>query len=188
MAHLWLLALTAAHPPLPTRLHAPSSPQVLSVVFSLSTAVTNLLLKLTNRVLTGRERHGTSRGQELSTFNKLAAAYLLNSVLVPLIVYSFPMFVSQVIAILSIIVCLTCALHELSFSALAILTDPCLLLTTPCHLLLSLHTSRCTQLALHTLDPTNQNSSALHISLFTPRSCRRRHGTRRAGPCLQRSS
>ena len=71
------------------------APQVLSVVFSLSTAITNLLLKLTNRVLTGRERHGTSRARELSTFNKLATAYLLNSVLVPLLVYSFPIFVSQ---------------------------------------------------------------------------------------------
>ena len=67
----------------------------MSLLFAVSTFVTNLALKLTNRALTSTEGHRTSREEELSTFNKLAVAYLLNSVLIPLVVYAFPLFVSQ---------------------------------------------------------------------------------------------
>ena len=67
----------------------------LALVFAASTSLTNLAMRLINRMLTAHEGHHTYTSQEISTYHKLSVAYVLNTVLVPLFVFSFPFFVSQ---------------------------------------------------------------------------------------------
>ena len=44
----------------------------------------------------GREQHTSKEGEQLAMFERLSAMYLINTVLMPVIVFSFPYFCTQV--------------------------------------------------------------------------------------------
>ena len=55
----------------------------------------NFLLKLLNRFMIKRERHVSKEDEQIAMFNRLALLYLVNSVLSPIIIYSFPFGATQ---------------------------------------------------------------------------------------------
>lgn len=69
---------------------------VMTALVSVVIALSNLLLKHANRRLTMWERHSTLSQYERSVFRKLSVAYLLNTVIVPLVVASIPLGFTQV--------------------------------------------------------------------------------------------
>ena len=69
---------------------------VMTGLVSVVIALSNLVLKHANRRLTLWERHATLSQYERSVFRKLSVAYVLNTVLVPLVVASIPLGFTQV--------------------------------------------------------------------------------------------
>ena len=67
----------------------------LSALIGVGMTLINYVTKVLLRPLTAKERHPTKTSLELSVFNKLAFAFMCNSVLVPLVEYSFPFFLTQ---------------------------------------------------------------------------------------------
>jgi hypothetical protein len=55
----------------------------------------NFLLKLVNRSMMGQEHHPSREDEQNAMFNKLAISYLINNVLIPLFVFTFPFFAHQ---------------------------------------------------------------------------------------------
>jgi len=68
---------------------------VIALLISLLIVTINFCIKLVCRVLTAKERWIRADDHDLSMFNKLVVAYLLNNIAVPLIVFSIPMGIHQ---------------------------------------------------------------------------------------------
>ena len=68
---------------------------IIAILISLLIVTINFCIKLVCRVLTKHERWITADDHDLSMFNKLVVAYLLNNIAVPIIVFSIPLGINQ---------------------------------------------------------------------------------------------
>lgn len=67
----------------------------LSALIGVGMTLINYVTKILLRPLTAKEHHPTKTSLELSVFNKLAFAFMCNAVLVPLVEFSIPFFLTQ---------------------------------------------------------------------------------------------
>ena len=67
----------------------------LSALIGVGMTLINYATKVLLRPLTAKEHHPTKTSLELSVFNKLAFAFMCNAVLVPLVEFSIPFFLTQ---------------------------------------------------------------------------------------------
>lgn len=67
----------------------------MSLLMSLFTVIVNFCLKQVCRALTASEMWPTADAQDLSMFNKLAVAYTLNNVAIPILVCSIPLGINE---------------------------------------------------------------------------------------------
>ena len=67
----------------------------LSALIGVGMTLINYVTKILLRPLTAKEHHPTKTSLELSVFNKLAFAFMCNAVLVPLVEFSTPFFLTQ---------------------------------------------------------------------------------------------
>ena len=68
---------------------------VLNQIIAIVIITVNFLLKLVNRMLMGQERHASREDEQIAMFNKVAPMYIINTILMPIFVDSFPYFISQ---------------------------------------------------------------------------------------------